>query len=297
MTTDQPPRPAKSKQRSMRDDIDSLAMNVARIKGICQGLSERLDWNEFITPEALRESDPNIILSRAYSVVDVARIAAGCGGSSSRDRVLEAMQLLEAAEEIAKPNPWKNQSSEEYAKADAEYNRRREWIELARQFVRESSTKEGVSRSQILSKVYEYCGRTGDANAQNKAYMKWATAAAGEWAEICSWRDYISKHPEKETQSGCTAWRKKWKSRGGGFPADGFLKHFEKPYANGSAAYFLNEESVVNVLAGNGTPEFTPLLKSWLNPKNQRLLHDPTTKEYVAHGDRKNRKTRKNHQK
>ena len=48
------------------------------------------------------------------------------------------------------------------------------------------------------------------------------------------------------------------------------------------------------VLAGNGNVEFTPLLESWLNPKTQRLLHDPRTKEFVRiPGDRKNRKTRK----
>jgi hypothetical protein len=277
----------------MRDDIDGLAMNVARIKGICQGLSERMNGDEIITPEALLESEPNIILSRSYSVVDVARIAAGCVGGNSHERVLEAMRLLEAAEEIAKPNPWKNQSDEEDAKADAEYGRWRALVEWARETVKECSSNEGVSRQQILSKVYSYCGRSGNSNAQSKAYMKWATVAAGEWAEISAWRNYVSKHPEKGTQNACTAWRKKWKSRGGEFPANEFLKRFEKPHSNGSAAYFLNEELAVIVLAGDGMGDFTPLLKSWLNPKIQRLLHDPNTGKLVSSSDRKNKGSRK----
>lgn len=284
--------PEKSKRRSIRDDIDSLAMNVAQIKHVCQGLIDRMDVNEFITPEALRETDPNNTLSRTYSVVDVAQIAAGCMGETYQDRVLEAMRLLEAAEEIAKPNPWKNQSSETDAEEDAAYNRFCERTNEAWKIVRECTTKDGVPKMEVLAKVYVWCGRSGKSDAQGKAYTKWADKAVEGLAEISAWRDYISKHPEKQTPIEYAAWRKTWKSRKAKFDTGEFLKQFERPCANGRAAYFLNQEWAVTALAGNGKGDFTALMESWMTPKARRLLHDPVTQKYVAHGDRKNCKTR-----
>ena len=232
--------------------------------------------------------------SSDLSVLDVARIAAGCVGETCRDRVLEAMRLLKAAEEIAKPDLWENPSSVEDAEADAVDNRYIQRRKQAVEIVSESVTSNGVPRKEVLAKVYKLCGRSGDSSAQGKAYMKWASAAEEELAEFRAWCDYVSKNPEKNSPETSVAWWKKWKSTHSKFDGYEFLEHYEKPCAKGSAAYFKSEEMAVTALAGDGTGNFIPLLEYWMNPKGRKLLHDPATKKFVRHGDRKNSPSKKN---
>jgi hypothetical protein len=61
-----------------------------------------------ITPEVLRQQHP-IIIWQSYPVEEVAKIAAGCAAGTPQDRILEALKLLAAAEEIAIWTPWTDQ--------------------------------------------------------------------------------------------------------------------------------------------------------------------------------------------
>ncbi len=61
-----------------------------------------------ITPEVLREQHP-IVIWQSYPVEEVAKIAAGCAGRTPQERILEALKLLAAAEDIATWTPWTEQ--------------------------------------------------------------------------------------------------------------------------------------------------------------------------------------------
>lgn len=61
-----------------------------------------------ITPEVLLQQHP-ILIWQSYPVEEVAKIAAGCAGGTPQERILEALKLLAAAEEIATWTPWTDQ--------------------------------------------------------------------------------------------------------------------------------------------------------------------------------------------
>jgi len=63
-----------------------------------------------ITPEVLLQQHP-ILIGQSYPVEEVGKIAAGCAGGTPQDRILEALKLLAAAEEIANWTPWTDQDS------------------------------------------------------------------------------------------------------------------------------------------------------------------------------------------
>lgn len=272
-----------------------LASGIGNVRASTAGIEELLSQRDFITPDSVMVTDPNIILSRAYPLVEVARIAAGCAGSSDQERILNALRLLAAAEGIANPDPWASQSDN--VVADEKYDSMIDLHSKALEIVAACTDGKGTQRNEVLSGVYQWLGRKGSQNAQNKAYMKWADAAAAECAEITAWRDYVSKHPEKHTPESCSAWRKKWRSKRAKFDAGKFLKRLERPSVNGATAYFLDQQAALTALIGDDSGDFTPLLEAWIGPRERDLLRDPETRQFVARGDRKNRATRENHQK
>lgn len=80
---------SKSKPRSLREDLNSLTELVARIATVCEDAQSSQTMLE------------DIKLTRRYPVMEIAKLAARCGGATADDRIEAAIELLSAAEQSA----------------------------------------------------------------------------------------------------------------------------------------------------------------------------------------------------
>jgi hypothetical protein len=281
-----PEKPSRSNSPE-NHDLHALLRLAGEISKTVEAIAEGPPARLFITPEVALPC----VMQQAYSVEDVARIAAGCVGSP-RERVMEAMRLLEAAEELASPILCADQSCDADEAADKAEEERLLLREAAQEIVRLATDAKGVSRSDVLRLAYNWCGRPGGENAQRKAYRTWASNAGNESAEIAAWQGYIEDHPSKLTPEGSKEWRKRWKSSSGRECDAGFLERYELPYEKGAAVYFRNEDAAIEILVGGDVEEFTPLLRAWTDPKQRMMVRDPNTGKAVSRSDRRNKGTR-----
>lgn len=121
-----------------------------------------------ITPEVLLQQHP-IIIWQSYPVEEVAKIAAGCAGGTPQDRILEALKLLSAAEEIAIWTPWTDQHlrrEEGDGLGDIpDFQREQvvfEFEQMAPEFIRHATNEDGqIARKELCKIACAKAGRVG----------------------------------------------------------------------------------------------------------------------------------------
>lgn len=241
---------------------------------------------------------PHVILGQSYRVEVVAGIAASCPGATHRERVLDALALLAAAEDIANPDPWRDQhlmrtAGDGLGDLPTESDRQNDLMKVAREIVAESSEKGDITRKSILARVYAWAGRSGEEDARNKAFLKWSAVAAAECSERSAWEAHVKDHPERKTADHCAKWRKRWKRNWGkanGKPATRhFLEQFEKPLKRGETAILRDSEAAIALLTGDG--RFISFLE-WVSGTRKSPMMRSADGTYVASSDRLNERSR-----
>lgn len=128
-------------------------------------------------------------LARAYSVVEVAKIAAGCIGDSPDARIEEALDLLSAAERHAFKDKWEKhrewnikhghskdiEPEKKFIESAAHRYRKAE--EVCSGAFRDSKTGK-IKRTSLVAEAYEVAGIGRDKDAANRVYRAWLESAA-----------------------------------------------------------------------------------------------------------------------
>lgn len=129
--------------------------------------------NDIITAEAAEMH--GLAMFNDYSVLDVARIAASCPGRTHKDRVIDALRLLAAAEELA--DPWSHQ----YAKTDADRKHQRK-AELIEELLASCTDEKGwINRRKLcLAAGKRITGATSPDTA-DRNHDRWLLAASEEY--------------------------------------------------------------------------------------------------------------------
>ncbi len=260
-------------------------------------MSEEIDRLKVSPENAL----PHVILEQSYPVEVVATIAAACPGSNHRERVLDALALLAAAEEIANPDPWKDQhlsrnQGDGLGDLPNDSDTQPEIEATARQIIARASKDGVILRKDVLDAVYEWAGRSGEESARNKSFTTWGEAAAADSLEVAAWRDYVGKHPTKRTIEHCKKWRTAWRKKGGKKRASSsgrrFIEQFETPRVKGQAAEFRDSDAALLALAGDESGSFIPFLH-WVKERRRALMLHSSNGEWVSPSDRRNKGSRR----
>jgi hypothetical protein len=161
----------------------------------------------FITPET---AHPHAILWQSYSIEHVAQIAASIIGGTYHDRVTEALKLLEAAEKIAKPDPWEDQhllrcEGDGLGDMPEETDPGGRRFEIARNLVAMVTAKDGrVPLKDLLAKCYEWDNREVTDSARRKAFAAWAMEAA----QFEHWQIHTRNNPLELCAEGFERWKR-----------------------------------------------------------------------------------------
>lgn len=161
---------------------DDLVTELAQIRHILDGRLEHDRNRLLVTPEI---ACPHANLSQPYSVEDVARIAAGCAGETHQDRIIDALRLLAAAENIANPMaPWLDQDSASDDEQAMDVLRRQ-----VSEIIKQATTKAGgIDRVKLCKIACLKAGRVGKSgnllsdDRVEKLFHEWLADAADSHA-------------------------------------------------------------------------------------------------------------------
>lgn len=209
MSTDQPPptKPRmKSKQRTLREELDGLSLNVAEIKQFCESASIRQGRRELIAPEDVLPH--GLFLRRPYAVEEVARIAAGCAGETPHDRIQAALELLAAAEDIANPNPHENQHlsrREDDGLGDVpDLDAEKVMFDLEQQVtgIIEKATNEAgkIDRMELCKNACAKAGREVSDDRTEKLFHEWLSEAADDYGRWGTFLQIMSE-PQRPSEA------------------------------------------------------------------------------------------------
>jgi hypothetical protein len=279
----------------MKAELSEIAYQIAEIKittnAILAKSPPRLAFPSGVDDGAMESvTVTGVVLRQSYPVEVVAGIAAACAGGSHRERLIDALRLLEEAEEMAAPDPWKNQYSD-MPPIDCSGEERR----LAAKQIIELATEAGrIRRKDVLKHAYEWAKLAGAEDAQGEAYGKWAASAMAECAMWEAWDRHIQKHPEQLTPEDSRVWEAKWKKR---WPKKGtshaaFTRRFEMESKSGQSIYFRDRNAAFAVLAGYEHRMFTPLLEYLTTKRQNEPMQARDTKQFVSPTDRETERTR-----
>jgi hypothetical protein len=230
-----------------------------------------------------------IVLRKSYPAEEIARIASSCPGETSKDRIVEAMKLLEAIEKNANPDPWENQHlfrrqgdglGDLPEIGDAGGERRAD-----AKFLVEWSTIDGVvPLKTLLALCYDWVGRPGGDSARSKAFATWVK----ESIQLQEMRDH------RRTLD-ATAKKPAKKKRGGRNPGEAKrIKFYERIglAKEGNRLVFACAEAAVQMLADAGQG-YLPFLK-WLHePRRTNPHHESETGHFTGKNNHTERTKRK----
>ncbi|KAB2637838.1 MAG: hypothetical protein DVB26_09045 [Verrucomicrobia bacterium] len=177
----------------LQEQLDILTMNVAKIKHCLQAGRDEQERREFITPEAVL-LPYGLFLRRPYGIAEVAGIAAGCAGANPRERILGALELLAAAEEIAHPDPRADRQlglDDGQATLDLEQE--------AAEIISEATNPTGkIGRVALCQSAFKLSGRRDGGGkgteASEECFLDWVKDASDSYTRWKLFRQIENKH-------------------------------------------------------------------------------------------------------
>jgi hypothetical protein len=175
--------------------------------------------NDTITPDDAERH--GVILSNPYPVLDVARIAAGCSGRNHRERVIRALRLLGAAEELT--DPWSFQyapTKEDFAALELE--------RMAADIIAKATKDGRVLRRALCEEACLAAGLEVSNDTSDKRFKEWLADAAESQARWTVARELLDQeHPIDQLDAAVDSRRKKASGKQRAAEAKSFQQGFE----------------------------------------------------------------------